>query len=397
MPGRAGAQRPICGARGQPMKHAMQSQRAGILQRAALLAMLVSPLFASAASPATSKCKLAVVVQIPINMRSLRPVIPATIDGHPSNMLIDTGSDVSVIFRSAAAAFGIHVVENGRKGYAAGGTEYAGTVAVRDLDLAGFVVHNLTLTAMGHGAPSDNEAGLLGEDFLSHWDEEFDPAAGVLRLMVPKDCSGDQVVYWAPQYSLVSLLPVRGHYLAANVQLNGHDVLAWFDTGASNTIVTTDVVQRPGLQPTIEVATGKQSHGLAPGGFAVDTAMFQSITIGQETIQNPKLVVADLFGRAKETHLGSLIPSKPQGVPEMLIGMDFLRAHRFYVARGQGKMYLTYIGGPVFLTSTQLAAHPQPAAPTPGATAGPGTAPPDPTQTPAPPPPAGTPDPAAPK
>jgi hypothetical protein len=194
----------------------------------------------------------------------------------------------------------------------------------------------------------------------------------------------------------VSLLSVRGHYLEANVQLNGHDVLAMFDTGAPNTIVTTDVVKRSGLQPTIEVATGKQGHGLAPGGFAVDTAMFQSITIGQETIQNPKLVVADLFGRAKETHLGSLIASKPEGAPEMLIGMDFLRAHRFYVARGQGKMYLTYIGGPVFLTNTQLAAH-APAAPTPGATAAPGTAPPDPTQTPAPPPAADTPDPAAPK
>ena len=32
----------------------------------------------------------------------------------------------------------------------------------------------------------------------------------------------------------------------------------------------------------------------------------------------------------------------------MLIGADFFRAHHVYVARGQGKMYFTYLGGPVF-------------------------------------------------
>jgi hypothetical protein len=75
-----------------------------------------------------------------------------------------------------------------------------------------------------------------------------------------------------------------------------------------------------------------------------------------------------------------MIASSPEGQPQMLIGMDFFRAHRIYLARGQQKMYFTYVGGPVFLTATELAARAQPAA-----------------QPPAAPPPAGTPDPAAPK
>jgi hypothetical protein len=32
----------------------------------------------------------------------------------------------------------------------------------------------------------------------------------------------------------------------------------------------------------------------------------------------------------------------------MLLGADFLRAHRVYVAHSQRRMYFTYEGGPVF-------------------------------------------------
>jgi len=396
----------------------MYPRRARILQRAALLAMLVSPALTSAAPPASSKCKLAAVAQIPVDMKSLRPMIAATIDGHASNMLIDTGSGTSLIFRSAAAAFGLHVVEGVGKSYAAGGIEYLGRVEVRDFDVAGFVVHNLILDAAGHSTVHAG-AGVLGENFLFHWDEEFDPTAGVLRLMVPKDCTGDQVVYWAPQYSVVKLVSVVSRdadwsrLLLADVQLNGHDVLALFDTGAAHSIVTTDVAKRPGLHPTIETATGRQGGGLGSAHFAVDTAVFPTITIGQETIQNPRMEVADIFAKDKEAKRGSMIASSPEGQPEMLIGMDFFRAHRVYVARGQRKMYFTYLGGPVFLTNSELAARAQPAAPpgtapgaaaaptsaapTPGATAGAPMVPPDQAPPQAAPPPGDTPNPATPK
>ena len=37
-----------------------------------------------------------------------------------------------------------------------------------------------------------------------------------------------------------------------------------------------------------------------------------------------------------------------QGQADMLLGADFLRAHRVLVARSQRKMYFTYAGGTVF-------------------------------------------------
>jgi hypothetical protein len=35
----------------------------------------------------------------------------------------------------------------------------------------------------------------------------------------------------------------------------------------------------------------------------------------------------------------------------MLIGSDFLRAHRVYIAHSQGKLYFSYVGGTVFPAS----------------------------------------------
>jgi hypothetical protein len=45
---------------------------------------------------------------------------------------------------------------------------------------------------------------------------------------------------------------------------------------------------------------------------------------------------------------GDLFGYRGGEVPEMLLGLDFLRAHRMFVAHSQHKIYFTYTGGPVF-------------------------------------------------
>ena len=77
-------------------------------------------------------------------------------------------------------------------------------------------------------------------------------------------------------------------------------------------------------------------------------AVFPTLTIGDETIKNAKLGIADLFGLDKEIGLGSRIPVAAIESPDMLLGMDFFLSHRIYAARSQGKIYFSYVGGPVF-------------------------------------------------
>jgi hypothetical protein len=55
-------------------------------------------------------------------------------------------------------------------------------------------------------------------------------------------------------------------------------------------------------------------------------------------------------------------------MPSMLLGADFIRAHRIYIAKSQGKLYFSYNGGPIFQVVRPQPDEPQ-AAPAPAASA----------------------------
>ena len=74
---------------------------------------------------------------------------------------------------------------------------------------------------------------------------------------------------------------------------------------------------------------------------------------GDEVIRNPDIAFASLEVPGVRT--GSRL-SATREIRDMLLGVDFLRAHRVFVAHSQRKFYFTYTGGPVF------SAPPKPAA-----------------------------------
>ena len=185
---------------------------------------------------------------------------------------------------------------------------------------------------------------------LSKFDIEFDLSADKIRLFEPKNCSGAQVVYWAQSYFMTKLIRAPGdsNWLEANVSLDGHQVVAMFDTGAALSAVTTQAVQRTGVKAEAPPVTATALIGLANKPIDTATAVFPTLSIGQESVENAKLRIADLFGKNTETHLGSFIPQSVIDSPDLIIGADFFMAHRIYVARSQGKIYFTYKGGPIF-------------------------------------------------
>jgi predicted aspartyl protease len=312
---------------------------------AALLALAGPMMHADAA------CQLLQLGELPVVMLGNVPLISAAINGHAVQLLADTGAANSLIWRSAANEFNLDVISSGGpKFYGAGGADAAGTVTVRDFGLAGATVHNVHLYVAGRGTSPGNSAGILGEDVFSNWDVEFDLSAGKIRLFKPKDCSGDQVVYWAQSYFMTKLIstPGNSNWLEANVSLNGHDVVAMFDTGAALSTVTSQALGQIGIKPEVPPVTASAGRGLAGRPIETATAVFQTLTIGQESVGNARLHIADLFGKNTEVALGSRIPRSVIDNPDLIIGADFFMSHRIYVARSQGKFYFTYKGGPVF-------------------------------------------------
>jgi hypothetical protein len=74
---------------------------------------------------------------------------------------------------------------------------------------------------------------------------------------------------------------------------------------------------------------------------------FDSVSIGDETIRNVKLRVADLFGNDKAAETGSRISRAVEG-SSLIIGFDFLLSHRVLVLAKEHKLLFTYNGGPLF-------------------------------------------------
>jgi hypothetical protein len=303
-------------------------------------------------------CRLVKIGELSVSTARNEPLAAVSINGHAARMLVDTGADKSTLWRPALESMGLHSLGTDARTYGVNGADEVDIFTVRDFALGGYVVHDIRLYVTGRGARPF--AGLLGDDFLSKLDVEFDLSSQTIRLFTPKDCPGDEVVYWAQAYSMVPLVhPIgSGQWPLVKVLLNGHEAVALLDSGSMVSGVKSDVVRRSGMEPESAPTPGQPLVGIAGKPLQSSVAVFPTLTIGQEQIQNARLRVADLFRRNRETQTGSYIPQDLIYEPDLLIGADFFLARRIYIARSQGKVYFTYQGGPIF-----QAEPPAPAAP----------------------------------
>jgi predicted aspartyl protease len=295
-------------------------------------------------------CQLLQEGELQVTMHGFTPLIPASIDGHAVEMLVDTGAAKSIIWRSKVQELGLRITSSRVKFYGAGGADAAGNVLVHDFGLAGETAHNVSLYATGRGKSFADSAGILGEDVLSRWDLEFDLSAGKIRLFKPKNCEGDQVAYWTTDYYMTNLVngAAGTNWLEAKVSLDGHQIIALFDTGATLSTVSSKALLNTGIKAETPPVAAEATRGLVNRPIETAIAVFPRLTVGQESVENAKLRIADLFRENTEVKTGSMIPRKVVATPDLIIGADFFMAHRIYVARSQGKIYFTYKGGQIF-------------------------------------------------
>ncbi len=169
---------------------------------------------------------------------------------------------------------------------------------------------------------------VLGHDFFAGVDVEFDLPNRAVRLFQPRDCAGSSLAYWADGRSGEAQLQGTSEMLVS-VAVNGRPLLAIIDSGASVSALT--MAGRPALD-----------YWSAP---------FESFAIGNEVIRNPSLRIADFTRDTLVNQVGGRpAVSRFAAQPQMILGMDFLRAHRILVANSQRKVYFTYAGGTVFPT-----------------------------------------------
>jgi len=312
---------------------------------------------AGGAAAEAGKCKMGRIAEWPL--RPVRTeyyplVIDGAINGQKVGIVLETGGDVSLILRSAAKRLGLTGHGAGRV-FGVGGEIHAEVTHVDEFRIGQAVWKNWRVRVAsegdfgGEGDLGGDVAVLLGDPFFEQVDVEFDLAHNAVRLYETKDCEGMSLAYWATEPAGEVPIEARSG-IRFTVEINGKPIRAQLDSGSSTSILTKPDAARLGVTP--------ESPGIVAGACIRDSetkrtldtwiGQFESFAIGSERIRNPRIHFADLWKNMTYTKTGSRLPTHFVGRPDMLLGADFLRAHRVLVSRSQRKMYFTYAGGTVF-------------------------------------------------
>ncbi len=307
---------------------------------------------------AASSCKLTLMADWPVVSTRGVAVVEGSVNGQKIGVLLDTGAS-TLIFRSAAERLGLtRRVERRYRVFGVGGETYGESTIVDEVRIGSLVRKNWQVMVAGERDFGKSAGLLLGEDVFDKVDVEFDLPHRRVRLFQPEGCQDAVLAYWAPDTaSRINLEPDAKIVLP--VMINGKPIHALLDSGAAVSVLDRSAAERLGLTDPGHVTSSGKNAGL--GAKTVDswTARVESFTIGNESVSDTIIRFADLWKDATyTTRFGGLLPERFESMPAMLLGSDFLRAHRVLVAHSQRKMYFTYEGGPVFQPKTEDAAGP---------------------------------------
>lgn len=322
---------------------------------ASLAAIGVALWLANAGSTAADppgKCTLARIAEWPVRPMPGGPVVDGMINGQKVGILIDTGATKTMVLRSAARRLGlIRHGDQGSQALGIGGETAVESVLIDELKIGDAVRKSWRMLVTGESDFGD-VAMLLGEDFFQLVDVEFDLAHDAVRLFQAKDCAGRSLAYWSTgDADEVALEPVSAIQprIELTVAVNGRAVSAMLDSGAGLSVLTLAQAAAVGVTPeTPGVAAAGCGRGLGRKPIEVWIGPFTTFAVGHELVRDPRIRFADLWRYSSYKGVGIVSDRPTGGLPDMLLGADFLRSHRVLIAHSQRKMYFTYAGGTVF-------------------------------------------------
>ncbi len=281
------------------------------------------------ASPAFAACRVQQRAQVPIERAGGLLLVTAVINGTPADFVVDTGAERSVI--GLAAADRLHVARDewvSTDIQGVGGRDRRRLGRPQSFSLGGVALRRHTVAednsiVVGpipdaiEGRPI---AGLLGEDFLSAFDVDVDPAAATLTLFDVAGCSG-RFLPWTGQYqALAAWRPVR-NILALPVRVGGTPLEAELDSGAANTVITLPGMLALGLA----AGGGDSARGFGTGRVAARNQHFAAMQVGTLPASPADLVVAPIHT------LRSI---------GMLLGADWLSGRHVWISWATNQVFV---------------------------------------------------------
>jgi len=280
-----------------------------------------------------------------------RAIVEGEINGHAAKMLVDTGAMWTSLTRTGVEKFDIQTMYSGVRGVGIGGESLSYRARVEQIALGAVKGGPVTLHVIWSSAQPFPFDAIVGAETLFRHDVEVAFADRSIAIFQPLDCGEAPLAYWDSAAPYVPMAPMseRDQRRVVTVSLNGKEVRAVIDTGASSSLIDVGAAARAGVTlQTPGVVAAPPGQGIGEHPIKSWIAPFESFAIGGEKISNPRISIADLFGAAKEDVGNPYFSQRIEEQPEMLLGADFFRSHRVLLAVSQNRMYFTYLGGPVF-------------------------------------------------
>jgi predicted aspartyl protease len=282
-----------------------------------------------------SGCDLVQVAQVPLEPRGRLFAVPVTVNGHAISMMLDTGSEKSLLAEATVQRLGVN--RDGRTSTVLVGA--AGGSIRTDASIDSILLGGKPLPANRMAVDSlvgyRGIDGILGLDILRDFDLDMDAPNRALTLYRVRRCERAEPP-WDEPAAPIAGISTRMGWLEMPFEIDGTEEIGVVDTGASSTMITPRLVQRLGLSDR-DLANDRivKLNVVAGSETQARVHRFQTVRIGPITVHN-----ADIIILAKDP------PTLGGGrrFREAVIGQDFLGNRRVWFSFSTDRLYISRNG-----------------------------------------------------
>jgi predicted aspartyl protease len=309
-----------------------------------------------AAAQAADACGQLTLVN---SVKMIRPddggsdLVPLQINGVDQQFLFDTGGVTTMMTRESAEKLKLRIQPTYMEITNVAGGSTADRAFVDQFQLGRLHGKDMKFPI----APFKGIDGILSLNFLLPYDADVDFGTDTLNFFSQDHCPGD-VIYWKADPVAVVPFDIGNSHIEVRVTLDGEQLWAIIDTGASDTVLRNDLA-RSRFKLTLGDAATPQEQGSPdadPHLPKVYTHTFKTLEFGSIQLGNPHItILEDVYKR--DAGNNQLVGDRTKTdrdatslLPEVIIGMNVLRKLHVYFAFKERKMYISAASGAAVAT-----------------------------------------------
>lgn len=251
------------------------------------------------------------------------PVLTVEINGRPAALVIDTGSNTTVLTRTAARRLGVGEGTVTKEIRGTGGIMSAGTARLDTMAIGPIALMRLPVLLADNPAPPID--GLLGIDVMIDYEVELDIPHGRVAFYRGRPCAVARPDWGGRIVSLPVQQQAGSGHLFVSMEVDGQPLRGMLDSGASHSTLSLQSAADTGLRRrTLAALPSVRSQSVNPGGVAIRQAVFKQFKVGTDILPNPVLTIADL----------------PAFAGDLLVGADYIGTRRLWFSFRTGRVFV---------------------------------------------------------